>query len=526
MSFSIGLTSIYSGAQANARNRWMAANFYDKVILNCNTAPPLFWPGYNQAVPLPGLDTGLRFDGITVLSDHIMGWTGNTYKWSAAGDYSTWIPLAETVSRVRSTLLAGFVQPEVGQLVTFTVNEDPTGLVPDQFLRVDYFTQTNFYQVVSIDAVAFSITAILLGLTGTSPSGTAFPILTEVNSLPANDAGEAVNAGDLINGPILQIVSQGDDGVIFKARSIQLIQFVGRENGTFATRKVITDEGMLGRYSWCRSTDEVIYFLGNRELYAYAGGQDMRPVAVQHTKQMFAELNYAEADRIIFYHYEKANEIWVVYPVFGDTTLPRRVLIYNYRWDTCTIDDYDESLGAVTAVGAWDWQTLLAWANLTETWENLASTWEDIDSDSQKQRLTIIGLAPRTTDPTINVYGQNYDRGGNAYACSCETQDYDFSDNLSFKYVDTVYFSLEVLQNFDPRPLKLFVQLGARDNLDSAIRWTTPAAMEVSGNGMQSSKVNLRASGRYIRARLFSEQVGVQWKVSSFRMLARVGASY
>lgn len=529
MSYSIGLNSIYTGSTANNANRWTACNFYDKVILACNTSPLLFWPGYNQAVQVPGIDPAIRFEGITAIGPYLIGWYGSTYKWSASADYSTWIPVSETVSKVRCTISTAITQVAAGSSMQFFLNEDPTGWTVDQFIRIDYFTSTSFYQITAVDPIGFSVTATALALTGSISAGTVIPISTEINSIPANDSGETINSGDLINGPILAIVPQGDTGIIFKARSIQMIQgsqYGSLTSGVFQSRQVITDEGMLGKYSWCRSTDEVIYFLGNRELYAYSGGQDLRPVAVQHTKQVFAELNYAEADSIIMYHYEQNNEIWVVYPVFGNQVVPRRVLIYNYRWDTCTIDDYDQSLGAITAVGSWDYQVKTSWAQLTNTWATLPYAWEDVDALNQAQRLTVIGMTPDPGTPSINVYGLNYDRNGSSYICTCESQDYDFGDNLAFKYVDTIYCALQVLTKLINGPFKLFFQVGARDNLDSDIRWSTPDSLEVSGNGNFVNNVQIRASGRYIRVRLYSNQVGVQWKVSSFKILARMGGTY
>jgi hypothetical protein len=529
MPYSLGLTSIFSGSSATPQNRWMAANFYDKAIFACNSARMQFWPGYNQCQEVPGIDPSIRFEGVTVLSGHIIGWYGNILKWCAADDYSMWLPIGETVSNAYFTLNGNVTQGNPGDQVTITVNEPCDMLVVGQYIRIDLFLQTNFFQIVSISGQ--TLIATVLNLTGLTPSGTVFPSTTVMVTIPANDAGELINSGDRINGPILNVVPMGDNAVLFKARSIQLLEmggstpFYGRS--LFDTHIVVSDEGLLGKYSWCRSTNEIIYFLGNRELYAYSGGLDMRPVATQQTKQMYAEIDLANADSIILQHVEQNNEIWVIYPVLGQPNGPRRVLVYNYRWDTCSLDDYDEQTdGAITAAGQWDYSVYPIWTNQTEEWSVAQGTWYDLTTQAQAQRLQLIGFQPETGDPTLNVYGLNYDRAGAAIVSVAETQDFDFGDSYNFKYIESVYLACEVLQTLTPGPFKLAVQLGARDNLDSPLRWTDPYMVEVSGYGGIVRQANLRKSGRFIRVRFSSQQVGVQWKISSFRVLGRMGSNF
>jgi hypothetical protein len=94
---------------------------------------------------------------------------------------------------------------------------------------------------------------------------------------------------------------------------------------------------------------------------------------------------------------------------------------------------------------------------------------------------------------------------------------------MAFKYVHTQYLSLEVLTPQASGPWRLYVQMGARANLDSEIRWSDPATVQVSGNGMRVTQTNIRASGRYHRVKFWSDQPGVQWKISSFRVVGRIG---
>jgi hypothetical protein len=75
---------------------------------------------------------------------------------------------------------------------------------------------------------------------------------------------------------------------------------------------------------------------------------------------------------------------------------------------------------------------------------------------------------------------------------------------------------MEVPQQLE-RPMKMWVQIGSRANLDGDIKWSTPVSVEVSGNGTITTKVNIRASGRYHRVRFFSNAVGAQWRIAGLR---------
>jgi hypothetical protein len=378
-------------------------------------------------------------------------------------------------------------------------------------------------------------------LTGELVTGATIPEGASVASVDANEAGETVNAGSSTNGRIFSIVSLGDYGVILKERSIQSMQYVGLQSGTFYIRPEILDEGPISKNAWRRYGDKKIVFLGHKHLYEYAGGQTLMPIADQHINEVYRELDRSRADEIVIYHNESANEMWLVYPTLADDSL--KVLIYNYQFNSCVIDSYSTALGGITALGGVDWELAPTWNDLLESqiWSTETLKWYQYVEEGQ-QRYTIIatggdaaipaiGEVPGTTVPRLLLHGRKFSRcsGDNcaeaAYTAIAETQDFDFGDGANWKYADTLQLDLEVKQHLT-RPMFLFVQLGARNNLDSDIRWSSPSKVEVSGNGTIVTKVNIRMAGRYLRIRFYSQTVGAQWRIAGWRLMARRGGSY
>jgi len=379
------------------------------------------------------------------------------------------------------------------------------------------------------------------GFTGEVPQGTVVPEGSTIQALEPTEAGEFVNAGGQINGPIFAIVALGEYGVILKERSIQSMQYVGRLNGTFFTRPEVLGEGPISKYAYCRVNETKLIFWGNREIYDYSGGANLTPILLQHSVKMFSELDRARADEIVLFHNEPDTQIWFVYPVIGatDTT----VVIYNYREGSVVIDKYDAALGGITALGGWDIEVAPAWEDLPETltWQSETRRWVDLVEDGLHRRTIIatggdagvatLGEDPDETIPRLLLHGRVYSRssGDNCiparYYAAAETQDFAFNDPSLYKYVDTLTITLAVDEPLQ-RPMKLWVQLGSRANFDSDILWSTPASIEVSGNGNYVTRVNLRSAGRYHRVRFFSNQVDCQWKIAGFCLYARPGGTY
>ncbi len=449
-----------------------------------------------------------------------------------------------TITHVGFTLQATRDNQGTERQATGYVFPTGTTITMQPFIGVDYqsgVTPLSF--PASSDITAQSAVKLQgLGLTGESLPGDVIEAGNVLFTVDANEAGEDVNAGAGYNGDIFTVVPLSEYGSILKRHSIQTIQYVGQGFGTFFIRGEIADVGPIARNAWGRFDSASFVFLGDSELYQYSGGQNLIPIATTVTKEVFAELDRSRADEIVFYHNKVQDQIWMVYPSLK--TPNTRVLIYNYREQSSVIDDYDASLHGITAIGAVDWEVAPTWRSLSNTqfWNTETKRWREYVEDGQ-QRYTVIAVGgdlPALGEfgeegedgiPRLLLHGRKYSRasGDNCepkpYLVVAETIDYDFKDSTRLKYVDTVIVNLDVRTALD-RPKEFYIQIGCRDNLDSDLRWTVPARLEPSGNGMAKTKVNIRNHGRFARVRFFSEEVDIQWRVAGFELIARAGGTY
>ena len=418
-----------------------------------------------------------------------------------------------------------------------------------KFPEGTFLTFQPFVKVKNVSAVSATVTststltiqgALKLkptGSTGEIDSGTTIPAGTTIRSLDANEAGESVNAGAQINGDIFAITALGEYAMMLKNRSIQTMQYVGRLNGVFFVRPAVLDEGLISRYAWQRIEGNRIVFWGHKEIYTYGGDLQLTPIGVSHTREVFAEFDRSRADEIVAHHHEAENEVWFVYPTLTGET---KVLIWNYRDNTIVVDKYDSDINGITALGGVDWESAPAWEDLVGTWAQQTERWYEYVDEGEK-RYTIIAIGGTDANPALGetgddpiprllLHGRVFSRsaGDNcapaAYLCKAETQDFDFEDSARWKYVDTLILNLEVTEQLE-RPMKLWVQIGSRANLDSDIAWSAPASVEVSGNGTYRTKVNIRAAGRYHRIRFYSQSVNAQWRIAGFELIARAGGT-
>lgn len=377
----------------------------------------------------------------------------------------------------------------------------------------------------------YQLTIRPLGLTGEAPEGTVFSAGTQIFTVDANGAGELQNITSSAQGDILHCDTLGDYGFLFKHRSIQSVQYVGADQGTFFLRTEVSDEGLLGRYSFVKVGLDLMYFVGNREVYQYGGGSQLQPIGLSHTKQMLAELDRSRADEIIGYHNERSSEIWFIYPVTGQTGC-RRVFVYNYLEKSATLDDYTEEIGGLTAAKDIEWSNDVVWSRSLGSWEApeswaADSSWSEIGSDVAPS-YTLLGVSSgRTPDdgPEVLVAnGLQFSRKDAAYVSSWETADYDAGDPFAWKYVDTVVIALQIKATIPSSPTpNIQVSLGVRANYDDPITWKGPANLNVVGGANYVTKVNIQGSGRYFRLRVVSNIPDIQWRISQFRILGRMG---
>lgn len=532
--FTATLAEIYDGtAPTDEQFAWSAIDFYNKELYAQHDNNVQYWmPAMSSALDLPGLPSAdAKWDGVESFFGHVILWKKDRFKWSAQNDSSLWIPVSTTAATFVMTVDSpGFTQPAVNASVVIPTDEDPTaeGVVVGQYIRIDDvqsgITYSNYYLVTAISNTGApgTITATRLDLTGGTTTGLTVNTGDDIISVDANDSGESQNVGSDINGPIFQILAQGDYAYIFKERSIQSIQFVGLANGIFFVHPEISNEGLLARNCLLGLGDGRMIFVGHREIYSYQGGPTLTNICQQVSRQFYSELDRSRLSEIVMFHKEAANEVWIQYPVVGG----HKVLIWNYREDTATIDIYKPELMGITAVADVEWPVDPSWESLAEsvTWEsfNPLISWSEMAVSDSADRYTLMAFG----DGTMAIHGIGFNRGGEAYIALAETQDFDCDEPDIFKYVSTVLIGIHV-RSPDVTVRTVYVQLGYRAWLDDDVTWTTPFPIRVQGNySPPPIRINPGGAGRFLRLRIYSTDADVPWRVTSFEIHCRAGSFY
>jgi hypothetical protein len=529
-------STLYTGTAPTTGYPWTATDFFDTILLAQHDNPAQYWtaptPNVCQAIPgLPSADS--QWDGVEAFFGHALLWKDDRLKWSDKDDYTNWIPVAQTAASAVFTIgPSSYTQPATGSTVAIPVTTDPVaaGIVVGQFIFVQdnrgSGTSNQFYNYYQVTAVSTTtITGRLQDLTGHTATSSVIASGQQLFTVDANEAGETRVVGSRMNGKILKIIAMGDYAYIFKERSVQSVQYVGLESGTFFIHPELSDEGALSRTAILNLGDGRIVFLGHKELYLYIGGPHPQPIATQVTRQVLKEIDRTRLQEIVMVHKEIKHEVWVSYPIAGG----QKTLIWNYVEDTCSFDYYDASLAGISAAADVDFSVDPPWDSLPEslTWDNMDPTLDWLDfSGSSTDRILLLAFG----DGEIDVwgFGNTYNRNGRGYKCLSETQDFDLEEPDIWKYVDVVVLGLEIISATN-QTRTIFIQVGQRAGLggpEDNIVWTDPLPVSVSGNTSDIVKVNPGGAGRYLRLRIYSQDPDVQWAVSSFEIHCRPGGTY
>jgi len=377
-----------------------------------------------------------------------------------------------------------------------------------------------------------------VGLTGRIPTGDIVPAQTTFNTVDANEAGEIENVEPSIVGSIYNFVQIGEYGYLLKERSIQSVQFVGLDQGVLFVRTELSQEGMIGKYAFVKLNDDSVAILGNRDLYLYRGGKDYLPIARNYTIKLFKELDTDRRDEIELSHVEQAREIWVTYPAIVNGSSVRKVFIYNYEDKSNVLDDYSHNELRLTAVAQAKPFELVTWNDLVGDWTAQQLSWGDYDGSGIDRRIIVGAFESTNAEGTVpnecnmlerqtDLYfleTENSTRFNQGIPAIIETADEDWGDGRRFKYLDEIYLTMDFEEPIPvEQPLYLYLSVGSRDTSDGQLRYTSESRMEITGGGNEITRKNIRASGRYMRLRIRSDQPNALWQIAKINMYARMG---
>ena len=274
---------------------------------------------------------------------------------------------------------------------------------------------------------------------------------------------------------------------------------------------VIIDNNMelLSAQSACIDDDGTIYACDKIDIYSYRDGK--KALGLPLKKAFFNSLNMAAIQSAFSFPMFGANEIWFCVPT-GSSTVADTAYIYNWELENWTICDCDFLCHSLMYPPA----AYVAWKNnsgVTDTWANsgaatlqwmsaaYASIAKDICGDSASHLLQMdSGL--NALDATLTAQPING---------VIETGDMALGARHIEKLTEQIFIDLAAQTQANA----LYIQVGVRDTLQGAIRWSQPIPF-IIGISTYADIRSYGNQGAYVRFRFYTNALNAPWSFSSY----------
>lgn len=297
----------------------------------------------------------------------------------------------------------------------------------------------------------------------------------------SEDAGEVDLAQT--NGNVIDGLALGDIFVIYKQDSIWAMQFVGGVN-IFRFYQLFSNIGVLTRR--CVKEFEGKHFvITNGDVVIHDGSTIQSIVNERRRNELFGNIDSDNYQRcFVAPNYDK-QEMWVCYPTSG-STVPNRAMVWNWVNDSWG----DRDLPDATHIGFGivnDSNEITTWDADTEVWNNDTTAWNaKTFNPTERKMLMAAGSSLFLLDDTNQFAGADF----TGYI---ERTALHFGEPEKVKHVSEVWLRATGSGTVN-------ISIGHANSPDEAVNWHTAETYTIGTD----SKVNVRASGRYIAYRIES----------------------
>lgn len=193
----------------------------------------------------------------------------------------------------------------------------------------------------------------------------------------ATDFGSGV-AGTVdiqdIEGVIRTAAQLSGSVAIYADRSIHMQYWVGSDE-VFRFTKTFSGIGTPSRRGVV-AFEGVNFFISRNNVYAYFGGEDLRPIGDPIKKLMFSEINPANLDQVFLEFDERELELLVHIPTTGTT--PDTTWVYRTADET-----WARLKRAYTTTARFSRKTGLAWGEVPGAWSDQLIKWGDASAKAE-----------------------------------------------------------------------------------------------------------------------------------------------
>lgn len=274
---------------------------------------------------------------------------------------------------------------------------------------------------------------------------------------PTVDAGRT-HLTDAKSGPILDGLLLGDELIIYKQNATHSLRYVG--GSAVMSPRLILGSGILAPRCACSFNGATAHFVvAQDDVLVHAGSRAVQyPLSDKDKDYFFADLDATNYLNTFVFDNPAFREVWVAYPANGQS-VPNKVMIWNYQYNTVMFRDWDGSLSI--DIGDYTDSVARPWSGLSGSWDSQSFQWS-----TQLRRRMIFGNAT-----AVKFYGLDagYAFGSSTPSAFLERTGLVFEkDGFPLrKLCKRVWLQIRGEATVN-------VQLGAQEELDGAVTWQAP----------------------------------------------------
>jgi hypothetical protein len=188
-----------------------------------------------------------------------------------------------------------------------------------------------------------------------------------------HDAGR-IELTDIEGGEILTGLMLGNSLIIYKVMSTHVMTFIGGQD-VMHFELILATSGVLNPRAVCAIDKGQRHFVVSQDdaLYHYGYRNSAKSILNERERKfLFADMDAVNYISAYAFDNIPQREVWFCYPSSGNT-LPNKVMIWNYQFDTVQFRDWD---GLYTAVGTIIGTPGRTWDAATTPWSSDTSPWD------------------------------------------------------------------------------------------------------------------------------------------------------
>lgn len=308
----------------------------------------------------------------------------------------------------------------------------------------------------------------------------------------AGDAYLTSTKGEIIDGASLR-----DMFVVYKTHSMYLLRQVPGQT-VMKIDKVQVNSGLLAKN--CVAEFKGKHFVVSDADVVLFDGQNVTSIADKRVRsEIFANIDIDNYANTYIVRYDRQDEFWVCFPTTGQT-VPNRAAIWNWKDDTWTFRDLDQSYHI--ASGLANFATSPAWSAAIGSWEDYIGSWLPISNNPTTDTLV------SASTMKLGIIDDGYDSYNVPMPSSLEKHSMGL-DSDRIKMVDSIIPRITADVG-----TQLWIRIGTQMLPDDTITWH-PEQEYIVGTDRDTHHL---AKGRYISVRFRTDSAGLNWKLHGFRM--------